>query len=211
MVADDQRMGDDTMTTPETTEHAAGVELPLSIPANMPARSATQVKALRARSARLDETPQTIAPASGMEHPTRWRLPWLDSQTAAEVDAIVEALARTQPDVLAVIVFGSVARHDERPLTDSEPSDLDLLVVVTPGMTEEAAVAIHDTIGMAGQPFGYTPRTIEPLLVEADLKGWDAAFVANILHDGVVLWARESLPEPFTSQHIADAHGNIAQ
>ncbi len=132
-------------------------------------------------------------------------LPWLDTQTAAEVDAIVKALALRQPNVLAVIVYGSVARHTERPLTDPEPSDLDLLVVVTPGLPEKTAVAIHDTMGRAGQPFGYTPRTIEPLLVEADLVGWDAAFVANILHDGVLLWAREPLPAPFNAISVGTA------
>ncbi len=130
-------MGDNAMTSSEITGRTPAAERPPRVPATAPVRSAKPEKARR-------------------------RLPWLDNQTAAEVDAIVEALASTQPEVLAVIVFGSMARHDERPLTNPEPSDVDLLIVVTPGLAEEAAVAIHDTIGMAGQPFGYTPRTIEP-------------------------------------------------
>lgn len=196
-MAGHSRVGDDAMTTPEITGHTPAAELPPVVKSPAPVRSAKSAKAQHARSARHHEKPLASGTASAPQTPARQRLPWLDRQTATEVDAIVAALARRQPAVLAVIVFGSVARHDERPLTDAEPSDVDVLLVVTPGLAEEAAVAIHDTIGMAGQPFGYTPRTIEPLLIEADLNGWDAAFIANILRDGVMLWARASLPQPF--------------
>lgn len=55
--------------------------------------------------------------------------PWLDEQTASLVRAIVAEAASRYPDLRAALLFGSVARHEERPLTDAEPSDVDLLLL----------------------------------------------------------------------------------
>ncbi len=59
-------------------------------------------------------------------------LPWLDQQTLLLLREVLTALASYHSEVLAVILFGSVARHDERSLDDSEPSDVDLLLLVNP-------------------------------------------------------------------------------
>src|SRR5579862_1362057 len=152
MVARHQRMGNNAMTTPEITREAAPTA---------PVRPVKHIKGKKTRSTATQDGSQRHSSTGQTLCSAQTCLPWLDTQTAAEVDALVKALAAHQPDVLAVIVYGSVARHTERPLTDTEPSDLDLLLVVTPGLPEATAVAIHDTMGRAGQPFGYTPRTIE--------------------------------------------------
>jgi hypothetical protein len=49
--------------------------------------------------------------------------PWLDALTGALVRDILVTLPGRYPDLLAVVLFGSVARHEERPLSDPEPSD----------------------------------------------------------------------------------------
>ena len=55
---------------------------------------------------------------------------WLDDATAALVEETVRMLIKRHGNILlAVILFGSVARHEERPLDDSYPSDVDLLAI----------------------------------------------------------------------------------
>ncbi len=48
-------------------------------------------------------------------------LPWLDASTAELVKETTHALG-DHHEVQAVILFGSVARHEERPLDDDEPA-----------------------------------------------------------------------------------------
>lgn len=121
-------------------------------------------------------------------------VPWLDVQSADLVRAIARALALHHLEVYAVILFGSIARHDERPLSDSEPSDVDILLLIQHPLPEECALAIIHTIGETSHALGYAPRDVPPLLVERDLSGWDPLFVANIARDGILLWARGPLP-----------------
>ena len=55
---------------------------------------------------------------------------WLDEATSALVEDTVCMLIKRHANILlAVILFGSVARHEERPLDDSCPSDVDLLAI----------------------------------------------------------------------------------
>ena len=113
-----------------------------------------------------DELMQHIA---GMPLPTSpgvalHIVPWLDERTAALLCEISSQLALRHPEVVAAILFGSVARHDERPLTDSEPSDVDLMLLVQEQLPEERALAIHHTLGEPAHTFGYASRDIQPLL-----------------------------------------------
>src|SRR5215469_457331 len=55
---------------------------------------------------------------------------WLDEETSALVRDKIKLLAERHPDVLAIILYGSVARHEERSLDEPDPSDVDLLVVL---------------------------------------------------------------------------------
>lgn len=72
---------------------------------------------------------------------------WLDAGTARYLRCVVALIARTAPDALAAILFGSVARREARPLTDPDPSDVDLLVLFTP---PDEAPATHANVASAG-------------------------------------------------------------
>jgi predicted nucleotidyltransferase len=56
---------------------------------------------------------------------------WLDEATSALVEDTVRLLIKRHANILlAVILFGSVARHEERPAEDASPSDVDLLAIL---------------------------------------------------------------------------------
>lgn len=124
-------------------------------------------------------------------------VPWLDAQTVDLVRALSRELWLQHPEAVALILFGSIARHDERPLDDSEPSDVDLLVLIEDRLPERQALAIIHTIGETSHALGYAPRDIQPVLMERSVAGWDPLFVENVARDGILLWARGPLPEPF--------------
>ena len=54
---------------------------------------------------------------------------WLDRATRALVEDIIGLLSEQHPDLLPVILYGSIAHHEERPLGAFNPSDVDLLAV----------------------------------------------------------------------------------
>jgi predicted nucleotidyltransferase len=124
---------------------------------------------------------------------------WLDATTSALVDDMIETLANAFPDLLAVILFGSIARHDERPIDDEIPSDVDLLLVfdtddehITVNRGREVTVAL----GEGKCRHLDAPRDVMDMLASRTLREWDATFVANVARDGVLLFARGPLPEP---------------
>jgi predicted nucleotidyltransferase len=135
-------------------------------------------------------------------------IPWLDPETAADVVDITQSVAEQHPEAQAVILFGSVARREERPLDDPEPSDVDILVLVDPKLydptserlTQELQLALFHTIGEADYRHRLAPREIQTLVVQHDLKDWDPMFIENVARDGVLLWARspDSLPSQWT-------------
>jgi hypothetical protein len=47
--------------------------------------------------------------------------PHLDRETGLLVDEMVELLVNHHPDILAIILYGSIARHEERALDDPYP------------------------------------------------------------------------------------------
>ena len=66
--------------------------------------------------------------------------PWFDPASAALVRDIVATLVREYVDLLAVILYGSVARRDERPVDAPHPSDVDVLAVFD---TDDELVTVH--------------------------------------------------------------------
>jgi predicted nucleotidyltransferase len=136
-------------------------------------------------------------------------IPWLDPATAAGVVDIVQSLAADHPEALAVILFGSVARHEERPLSDPKPSDVDLLLIIDPSaldptaelLTNEQDLALTRTVGEAEYRHR-APRVINTLFMNRDLARWDESFIENVARDGLLLWARGPLPAPLAS--VAD-------
>src|SRR5579884_698113 len=99
-------------------------------------------------------------------------VPWLDAETAAALEDIVASVAQVHPEVRAAILFGSVARHEERPLDDPHPSDVDLLLLIDPSVLDAAAtrlthaqeLALTTTIGDADYHHR-APREIQVLFV----------------------------------------------
>ena len=130
--------------------------------------------------------------------------PWLDKRTARAVDAISEAMAHIHPEVRAIILFGSVARHHERALKDTETSDVELLLMVDPGhgrtrIDLDQRIAIHHTKGQVEVKLPDAPRDVQITLTVRDLADWDPTFIENVARDGLLLWAREPLPKPLAS------------
>src|SRR5690349_10654012 len=76
-------------------------------------------------------------------------VPWLDPDSAASVRDIVQSVAAHHPEVQAVILFGSVARHEERALDDPVPSDVDLLLILDPAALDPSAERLTNTQDLA--------------------------------------------------------------
>ena len=131
--------------------------------------------------------------------------PWLDSATSALAEDIVQTLAQQRSDLLAVVLYGSVARHEERPVDDPYPSDVDLLAIFD---TDDELIAIHqgkdlfDILGMAYNRHLDILRDVKVMFASRTLREWDATFIAHVAHDGLLLWARGSLPQSLAA--IAD-------
>jgi predicted nucleotidyltransferase len=129
-------------------------------------------------------------------------LPWLDSKTRAHVKDIIETLAEQRTDLAAVILYGSVARHEERSLDEPDPSDVDLLVVLD---SDDPHVALHQgdslfhTLGLAHMRHLDTPREVQVMFTSRTLQEWDPTFIENVARDGIVLYSRGPLPEPFAA------------
>ncbi len=138
------------------------------------------------------------APRVGLGLSAIRMLPWLDQRTAELVQAVTTAVAE-YPEVQGIILFGSIARHDERPLADSEPSDVDLLLLVDSGSESgrlplSREVSLHISIGQISDYYRDAPREVQITIAERDLADWDPLFVENVARDGVLLWARGPLP-----------------
>lgn len=122
-------------------------------------------------------------------------LPWLDVQTARLVGAIVAAVSLHHPEAQAAILFGSITRHEERPLDDPYPSDVDLLLLVTPDPVRQRLpyaqqLALWRTIGDVDYQHRDAPREVQVTLVETTLADWDELFITNVARDGILLWRR---------------------
>jgi predicted nucleotidyltransferase len=139
--------------------------------------------------------------------------PWLDKATQTLVKDIVSVLSERHPDLLAVILYGSVARHEEQSLDTPDPSDVDLLAVLDsddPHAALHQGDALSHTLGLAYSRHLDSPREVQVLFASRTLHEWDPTFVANVARDGVVLFARGTLPSPFAAakKHIATPQSN---
>ena len=122
---------------------------------------------------------------------------WLDEATAALVEETVNLLIKRHADILlAVILFGSVARHEERPPDDSSPSDVDLLAIfdTTDRLVQPYREDIFATIIDACALHLDAPREVNVLLSDRTMQTWDAMFLDSIARDGILLYARGPLP-----------------
>lgn len=121
---------------------------------------------------------------------------WLDSLTRNLIVDIISVLAEQQPDLLAVILYGSVARHDERPL-DANPSDVDLLAIFD---SEDVLLGVNrgdslsHTVGLAYCRHLDALREVQVMFASRNLQEWDPTFIANVARDGIVLFQRGLFP-----------------
>ncbi len=136
-----------------------------------------------------------------MQIDTRTIPPWLDSETSALVRDKVELLVERHPDILAIILYGSVARHEERSLDEPDPSDVDLLVVFD---RERDAIwsqadALFYTMGLAEDRHLNAPREVKVMFSSRTSQEWDPEFIENVRRDGIVLYKRGKLLEQFAA------------
>lgn len=130
---------------------------------------------------------------------TRALIPWLDRETDVLIQDMVETLSERRPDLLAVILYGSVAHREQRPLDDEEPSDVDLLAVFD---TSDELFYVHQgrevigNLGLARERHLDAPREVQVMFASRTLGEWDPAFVENVARDGLLLFARGPLPVP---------------
>jgi predicted nucleotidyltransferase len=122
---------------------------------------------------------------------------WLDKATYALAKDTVRMLTHRYADILlAIILFGSVARHEERPADDPYPSDVDLLAIfdTTDRLVKPYREDIFATIIDAYARHLDAPRDVNVLLADRTMQTWDAMFLDNIAQDGILLYAHGSLP-----------------
>jgi predicted nucleotidyltransferase len=120
---------------------------------------------------------------------------WLDDETQALILDIFRLLAERHSNLLAIILYGSVARHEERPLHHPYPSDVDLLAILD---SEDPHIAIHQgstlfhTLNLAYLLHLDAPREVQVQFSSRTLTEWDPTFIANVAHDGILLFSRDS-------------------
>ncbi len=127
---------------------------------------------------------------------------WLDSETRALLDDVISVLAQRHPELLAVILYGSVARHEERPLEETDPSDVDLLAVLDsedPHVALQRGDALFHSLGLAYNRHLDAPREVQVMFSSRTFQEWDPTFIANVTRDGLVLFKRGPLPAPFAA------------
>jgi predicted nucleotidyltransferase len=130
-------------------------------------------------------------------------VPWLDAATNRFLRRLITLAVSATPDVEAVILFGSAARRELRPMTDEEPSDVDILFLMTAPadgtqpmrITHEQHLAISRAeVEAYPASFDSTMRQVQTMIADPSFEGWDRSFVENVARDGLLLWARNGLP-----------------
>jgi len=128
---------------------------------------------------------------------------WLDSKTRALIKDIIDLLAERHPDLVAVILYGSAARHEERSLDAPNPSDVDLLAILDsddPHIDLYLGDALFHTLGLAYTRHLDAPHEVQVQFASRTLREWDPTFIANVARDGIVLFTRGPGCFPFLSR-----------
>ncbi len=127
---------------------------------------------------------------------------WLDSETQALIKDLISVLSKRHSDLVAIILYGSVARHEERSLDVPNPSDVDLLAIFD---SNDPLFAIHrgdnlsHTLGLAYSRHLDAPGEVQVMFASRTLQEWDPTFIAHVMRDGIVLFKRGQLPAPFAA------------
>ena len=126
----------------------------------------------------------------------------LDKSTRTLVEDIITLLSERHPDLLTVILYGSVARHEERTVDAFNASDVDLLAVFNnddPLLDVHQGDILSHTLGLAYTRHLDAPREVQVMFSSRTLEEWDPTFIANVKRDSIVLYARGSLPAPLAA------------
>lgn len=127
---------------------------------------------------------------------------WLDKATQDLIRDIVQVLSERHTDLLAIILYGSVARHEERPLDTRNPSDVDLLAVFDsddPLFAIRRGDTLSHTLGIAYDRHLDVPREVQVMFTSRTLCEWDPTFISNVTRDGIILFKRGPLSAPFAA------------
>lgn len=138
-------------------------------------------------------------------------LPWLDPLTSRQLEAIMNILAQRHVNLLALLVYGSVARHDERPGSDSEPSDVDVLAIFDVNanpLSLPLNLEVAHSIVLALDTIHLIPREIQVMLASRTLQEYDDLFLANVARDGILFYQNGSLPRPLL--HLQKQHQKVS-
>ncbi len=155
--------------------------------------------------------PYTTVPAD-----TVYSVPWLDLESERLMRAVVAAVAARHRELVAAILYGSVARRQARPPSDPDPSDIDLLLYFDFGagqdrISADETLAICESEGYALDHNPDSPREIRTVLATGGLADWDETFVANVARDGILLWSRGPLPAALAPVEARAAHDMAAR
>lgn len=126
---------------------------------------------------------------------------WLDSETNALVRDKIEMLASRHPELLAIILYGSIARHEERSIDDPYPSDVDLLAIFAGDRASirSQGLAYTHSMGLAENRHLKAPREVNVLFSSRTSQEWDPTFIENVKRDGIILYQRDELPNIFAA------------
>ncbi len=128
--------------------------------------------------------------------------PWLDEETQSLVQDIIDVLSELHPDLLMVILYGSVARQEELPLDDPDASDVDLLAILDSDDHHVAlrqGHALFHSLGLAYNRHLDAPREVKVMFASSTMQEWDPTFIDNVARDGMVLFRRAPLPMHFAA------------
>jgi hypothetical protein len=103
--------------------------------------------------------------------------------------------------LLAVILFGSITRHEERPTDGASPSDVDVFAIfdTTDRLVKPYQEDIFATIFDAYAHHPDASREVNVLLSDRTMQTWDSLLFENLARDGILLHARGSLPAPLAA------------
>ena len=100
-----------------------------------------------------------------------------------------------------MILFGSVAQHEERSPDDASPSDVDVFTIfdTTDRLVKPYREDIFATIIDAYALHLDSVREVNVLLSDWTMQTWDSLLLENLARDGILLYACGSLTAPLAA------------
>ena len=98
----------------------------------------------------------------------------------------------------AIILFGSVARQQESPMSSEHSSDIDLFVIFDQesDLSLDQRLELFGLVGDVDDRHRDNLREINIMPASNTLREWDDYFLEQVARDGIVLSFSGSLPAP---------------